>query len=112
MQSIKSDLRSWFWVFVLVLVLQAFPAPVSGSELTPGEAQSGSLLWRMQQGYTTATTLNTEVRIDISGLVARVKVRQEFRNEGGEWVEGVYVFPLPDKAAVDRMRLHIGDRFI
>ncbi|RZV38895.1 MAG: marine proteobacterial sortase target protein [Chromatiales bacterium] len=112
MQSIKSDLRSWFWVFVLVLVLQAFPAPVSGNELTPGEAQSGSLLWRMQQGYTTATTLNTDVRIDISGLVARVKVRQEFRNEGGEWVEGIYVFPLPDKAAVDRMRLHIGDRFI
>jgi len=112
MQSIKSDLRSWFWVFVLVLVLQAFPATVSGSELTPGEAQSGSLLWRMEQGYTTATTLNTEVRIDISGLVARVRVRQAFRNEGGEWVEGIYVFPLPDKAAVDRMRLHIGDRFI
>jgi Ca-activated chloride channel family protein len=44
--------------------------------------------------------------------VARVKVRQEFRNEGGEWVEGIYVFPLPDKAAVDRMRLHIGGRFI
>ena len=112
MQSIKTDLRSWFWVFVLVLVLQAFPAPVNGSELTPGEAQSGSLLWRMEHGYTTATTLNTDVRIDINGLVARVKVRQEFRNEGGEWVEGVYVFPLPDKAAVDRMRLHIGDRFI
>ena len=112
MQSIKFDVRSWFWVFVLVLVLQGFPAPVSGSEPTPGEAQSGSLLWRMEQGYTTATTLNTEVRIDISGLVARVRVRQEFRNEGGEWVEGVYVFPLPDKAAVDRMRLHIGDRYI
>ena len=112
MQFTKSDLRSWFWVFVLVLVLQAFPATVSGSELTPGEARSGSLLWRMEQGYTTATTLNTEVRIDISGLVARVRVRQEFRNEGSEWVEGIYVFPLPDKAAVDRMRLHIGDRFI
>ena len=112
MQLTKSDLRSWFWVFVLVLVLQAFPAPVSGNELTPGEAQAGSLLWRMQQGYTTATMLNTDVRIDISGLVARVKVRQEFRNEGNEWVEGVYVFPQPDEAAVDRMRLHIGDRFI
>lgn len=112
MQTIKSDLRSWFWILALLLVLQAFPGPVSADEATPGAAQAGSLLWRMEQGYTTATTLNTDVRMDISGLVARVKVRQEFRNEGGDWVEGIYVFPLPDKAAVDRMRLHIGDRFI
>jgi Ca-activated chloride channel family protein len=37
---------------------------------------------------------------------------QEFENSGQEWVEGVYVFPLPDAAAVDHMRLYIGDRFI
>jgi Ca-activated chloride channel family protein len=112
MQTIKSDLRSLLWVLALLLVLQAFPEPVAASEATPGAAQTGSLLWRLGQGYTTATTLNTDVRMEISGLVARVKVRQEFRNEGGDWVEGVYVFPLPDKAAVDRMRLHIGERFI
>ncbi|MBT8107869.1 MAG: marine proteobacterial sortase target protein [Gammaproteobacteria bacterium] len=110
MQTIKSDIRSWLWLLALLLVLQAWP--VEAQETTPGQAQSGSLLWRMEQGYTTATTLNTEVGIKISGLVARVSVRQEFRNEGSDWTEGVYVFPLPDKAAVDRMRLHIGDRFI
>jgi Ca-activated chloride channel family protein len=112
MQTIKSDLRSWLWILALLLVLQALPEPVSADETAPDAAQIGSLLWRMEQGYTTATTLNTDVRMDISGLVARVKVRQEFRNEGGDWVEGIYVFPLPDKAAVDRMRLHIGGRFI
>ena len=112
MQTVQSDFRSWLWVIALLFVLQAFPAPSFASETTPGAAQTGSLLWRMEQGYSTATTLNTDVRMNISGLVARVKVRQEFRNEGSEWVEGVYVFPLPDKAAVDRMRLHIGDRFI
>jgi len=112
MQTIKSDLRSWLWMLTLLFVLQALPEPASASEPTPAAAQAGSLLWRMEEGYTTATTLNTDVRMNISGLVARVKVRQEFRNEGSEWVEGIYVFPLPDKAAVDRMRLHIGERFI
>ena len=48
----------------------------------------------------------------ISGLVARVSPSAGVPQFGKEWVEGVYVFPLPDKAAVDRMRLHIGDRFI
>jgi Ca-activated chloride channel family protein len=110
MHNTKSDIRSWLWVLALLVVLQAWP--VGAQEVTPDHAQSGSLLWRMEQGYTTATTLDTEVDMRISGLVARVSVRQEFRNEGSTWTEGVYVFPLPDKAAVDRMRLHIGDRFI
>ena len=112
MQFTKSELRSWLWVVALLLVLQATPGPVVANELMPNDAQTGSLLWRMQQGYVTATTLDTRVDMKISGLVARVSVRQEFRNEGSEWVEGIYVFPLPDKAAVDHMRLHIGDRFI
>ncbi len=87
-------------------------ASAAAEEMSPSQAQAGSLLWRMEQGYTTAALLNTDVDMKISGLVARVTVRQEFRNEGSEWVEGIYVFPLPDKAAVDHMRLHIGDRFI
>ncbi|MBT8088499.1 MAG: marine proteobacterial sortase target protein, partial [Gammaproteobacteria bacterium] len=95
---------------LMVPLLLSFMA--SAEEPLPGQAQSGSLLWRMQQGYVTATLLNTDVDIEISGLVARATVRQEFHNDGADWVEGIYVFPLPDDAAVDRMRLYIGDRFI
>ncbi|MBT8091586.1 MAG: marine proteobacterial sortase target protein [Gammaproteobacteria bacterium] len=94
----------------LPLLLLSFLAPAE--EPMPGQAQSGSLLWQMQQGYVTATLLNTDVDIEISGLVARVVVRQEFHNDGAAWVEGIYVFPLPDAAAIDRMRLYIGERFI
>ena len=112
MQNIKSEIRAWLWVLALVLVLQALPEPLSAEELAPNQAQAGSLLWKMAGGYSTATTINTDVDMKISGLVARVSIRQEFRNEGSEWVEGIYVFPLPDRAAVDQMRLHIGDRFI
>jgi Ca-activated chloride channel family protein len=74
--------------------------------------QSGSLLLRMQDGYRTATLLNTDVSITVSGLVARVSVMQQFENASPTWAEGIYVFPLPDRAAVDRMRLYVGDRLI
>ena len=97
---------------VMFLLTGAWTTDVRAQGQVPVDMQSGSLLFRMQEGYVTATLLNTDVSMNISGLVARVSVRQEFRNEGSEWVEGVYVFPLPDRAAVDRMRLHIGDRFI
>jgi Ca-activated chloride channel family protein len=108
MHRIKTRCREWT-ATVAMLLLAAFSGALAEM---PTEARSGTLLWQMQQGYTTATLLNTEVNLQISGLLARVSVRQEFHNEGQDWVEGVYVFPLPDNAAVDHMRLHIGERFI
>ncbi len=110
MKRSKKEIHAWTARLILLLLIG--PVLAFASEPTPGQAQSGSLLWRMQQGYTTATLMNTDVDMQISGLVARVSVRQEFHNEGSEWVEGIYVFPLPENSAVDRMRLHIGDRFI
>ncbi len=116
MQRTQSDIKSWLWVLALICVLLAGPEPANAqaqsSEAQPGEVQSGSLLLRMENGYSTASLLNTDVTMNISGLVARVSVRQEFRNTSEDWVEGIYVFPLPDKAAVNRMRLYIGERFI
>jgi len=96
---------------LLTLAVISFqPAAANGTN--PQEMQTGSLLMRMSEGYVTAALLNTDINIQVNGLVARVSVMQEFKNDGGEWVEGIYVFPLPDKAAVDQMRLYIGDRFI
>jgi len=48
----------------------------------------------------------------ISGMLARVSVIQRFRNPAATWAEGIYVFPLPESAAVDRLRLRIGERLI
>ena len=110
MKRTKTNFRARMWSLLLLLFMT--PLPALAGETSPGQVQTGSLMWRMEQGYTTATTINTSVDMKISGLVARVSVRQELRNEGSEWVEGLYVFPLPDEAAVDRMRLHIGERFI
>ncbi len=103
---------SWAWHTLLIAIVMIHPGNASAQELSPGAMQRGSLLLRMQDGYRVSTLLNTDVDMQINGLVARVSVRQEFRNEGTDWSEGIYVFPLPDKAAVDRLRLHIGDRFI
>ena len=103
---------SWAWHLVLFAVVFSQPGHASASGATPAAMQAGSLLMRMQSGYVSATLLNTDVNIAVNGLVARVSVMQEFQNTGHEWAEGIYVFPLPDEAAVDHMRLYIGDRFI
>ena len=55
---------------------------------------------------------HTDVRAEISGFLSRVRVRQEFVNNFSEPVEAVYVFPLPQAAAVDDMTMHIGERVV
>jgi hypothetical protein len=67
------------WAVVLMVTL--FLKPVDASAASPGEMQAGSLLMRMSEGYETATLLNTDVNIAVNGLVARVSVMQEFRND-------------------------------
>jgi Ca-activated chloride channel family protein len=100
-------------LITIALTMALLWTPCAAAQERPAmDVQSGTLLLRMQAGIVTATRTNTDVTMNISGLVARVSVRQEFRNDGSEWTEGTYVFPLPDRAAVDRMRLHIGERFI
>jgi Ca-activated chloride channel family protein len=79
---------------------------------SPYEMQAGSLLLQMESGYTVATRVNIDVDIRVSGPVARTTVSQTFRNDGAGWVEAIYVFPLPDAATVDRLRMRIGDRFV
>ena len=99
------------WMLLFAALLSIRPGAASAA-VSLSAMQTGSLLMRMEQGYVTATLINTDVNITVNGLAARVSVMQEFKNEGSEWVEGTYVFPLPDKAAVDHMRLYIGDRYI
>jgi Ca-activated chloride channel family protein len=59
-----------------------------------------------------APLLATDIRIEISGPIARTRVRQLFQNPSKVWTEGVYVFPLPEDAGVDEMRFIVGDRVI
>ena len=56
--------------------------------------------------------LATDVEIRVTGMIARARVHQEFTNPSREWAEGVYVFPLPDDAAVDHLTMRVGDRII
>src|SRR5438132_9931588 len=56
--------------------------------------------------------LKTYVLIVVTVIVARASVRQKFSNPSAAWAEGIYVFPLPEDAAVDHLRMQVGDRVI
>lgn len=76
--------------------------------------QRGGLILKMGEGGAAvpAPVQATDVKISIRGLLAETVVAQSFSNPTEQWLEGVYVFPLPSKAAVHSMRLVIGERII
>ena len=90
------------WVFASV-------SPVSLADI-----HHGSLLVNSGQPgrYHALPAQDSRVRIRVTGPIARAVVTQRFTNPGDTWVEALYAFPLPEDAAVDRLRLRIGDRIV
>jgi Ca-activated chloride channel family protein len=109
-----------FFGLVMVAVLLTVSARVFAQEVEPettvglGDVGLGSLLFSTDTPgrYVPAPVQSTEVEIAVRGLVVEAMVRQSFKNPGDAWLEGVYVFPLPQNAAVHAMRLEIGERVI
>lgn len=54
----------------------------------------------------------TSALVDITGVIADVRVTQVYRNEGKRPLEAVYVFPASTRAAVYSMKMTIGSRTI
>lgn len=107
---------------VIIALVVALGAPVfggaqewelAGQEVRPDEVGHGSLLLASGDGrYRRAPNQATEVEIVVRGLLTEATVTQRFSNPGDDWVEGVYVFPLPPKTAVHALRLQVGERII
>ncbi len=99
---------------LLTAAAVALPATGAEQEIGPDAATSGRFQMRRAHAepWVMAPTLSTEVRYRVAGVVARASVRQRFRNGTDECVEGLYVFPLPETAAVDRLLVRVGERTI
>ena len=59
-----------------------------------------------------APTLKTNVEVDVHSLITTTTVKQFFINPTNTHMEAIYLFPLPERSAVDHLRMKIGDRYI
>ncbi|KQQ12172.1 marine proteobacterial sortase target protein [Methylobacterium sp. Leaf123] len=104
-------------LIALLLALIAGIAPARAQDVRAQDSRaqegSGTLLLRFEGGAPVeAPRLKADAAITVSGPTARATITQAFRNTTTEWVEGTYLFPLPEDAAVDTMKLVVGDRVI
>lgn len=101
-------------LFVLISFAQHQARADSAGLVRMADVESGALLLNSTEPgkYVPAPLLATDVQIDVTGPLARARVTQHFINPGDGWVEGKYVFPLPENSAVDTLKMVIGTRVI
>ena len=101
---------------ILFLVLMAFAIPaiqVAHSQNVHSENSAGQFDITLADGsQKSALLLSTHISGDVNAMMASIKVRQNFKNDSDQWVNGRYVFPLPEGAAVDSLKIEIGERVI
>ncbi len=85
------------------------PQAVGPEYQTPG---SGAMLAKVEEKEIPLPLKHTDVKGRISGYIATVEVTQQFENPFSEKIEAVYVFPLPQNAAVNEFIMVIGERKI
>jgi Ca-activated chloride channel family protein len=78
------------------------------SDLTRG----CSLTTRVQDRFIPLPLEHTDVKAQLTFAIGSVTVTQQYHNPYGGKIEAVYVFPLPDDAAVRDFILQVGDRRI
>jgi len=81
----------------------------SGDKVTQGSLRA---IDPTGKGVVDCPLKHTDVRAEVSGFISRVTVTQEFENPFQDKIEAVYVFPLPQAAAVDDMTMEVGGRRI
>ncbi|HEV8605269.1 MAG TPA: VIT domain-containing protein [Tepidisphaeraceae bacterium] len=84
---------------------------LAGDEMIPG----GGVLAAKVENETKLAPVplkHTNVAVSIAGYIATVDVTQQYENPYSGKIEAVYVFPLPDNAAVSEFVMTIGERRI
>jgi len=62
--------------------------------------------------YREIPKLDTDVNIRIDGMAVTATIDQVYTNTSSKPIEAIYVFPLPETAAINDMQIIIGDRYI
>ena len=105
-------IKSWQDRILLALIAILLLLFVIRTETAIAEEQVWGLQMNSEAGVATELAIETKVLLEITGLVARVEITQQFTNNGTYWAEGIYRFPLPAGAAVDRMHIKVGERLL
>ena len=102
-------------IFNIIMLLGIFMISATAhSQETTGEDETTSPYFFVNDstGTDQLPLKATSAEVNISGVIAEVKVKQTYCNEGTNTIEAIYVFPASTKAAVHYMQMTLGNRIL
>ena len=105
LRRILEGISLWLAMLMLLFVQPLYAEASQGT---------GELRFLDRQGSygASAPQIKADYQVEVTGLIADVRLSQTFQNPGQSWQEAVYVFPLPEKASVYGLTMVAGERRI
>ena len=105
--------RVAWYAALSALVLLAPTARAQGADAAPAKAESPYFFVKgAQPGVDALPLKSTDVKVNISGVIADVVVTQRYKNEGTQPIEAKYIFPGSTQAAVNGLNVRVADRLV
>ena len=106
-------LLNWLTGALLISILSTmFNSLIAQPIKRLDDITTGSMVRQSDNNFELLPLIDTQVQIEVNGLIARSRVKQFFENPSKEVIEATYYFPLPEDSAVDSLQMKIGDRLI
>jgi len=112
-QEVIEMTRDRIYSFCLVLILCFINVTAFANNVSPQKTLSPYIF--IENGDPNIDRMplkSTDVKVNISGVIAEVTVKQSYTNEGSRGINGKYVFPASTRAAVHGMKMIIGETII
>ena len=111
--NIGKNALTWLSAIVLIaLLILSLPDAWAQNAPRPTTQSPYFYIPGSQPGVDELPLKNTDVNVNISGVIADVTIVQTYRNQGSRPIEAKYIFPGSTRAAVYAMNVRIGERLI
>ena len=104
---IAEGVSLWLAVLMMLFVHPLYAEASEGNEERAGQLylMDGQSSWQQP-----ALVLDSDFKVQVSGLLAQTRLTRSFKNTSDQWQEGVFVFPMPEKATVYGLEMTVGER--
>lgn len=104
--------KSILWRALFLIIISVLASISVAAQTDPDKTLSPYFFVKGDPGIDQLPLKDTSVEINVSGVIADVRVVQQYTNEGSRPINATYVFPASTRAAVYGMRMRIGDEVI
>ncbi len=105
-------LKKYFIAVILLVIVSGYGSISAIAQTDPDKTLSPYFHVYGDPTLDSLPLKDTQVDVAISGVIADVRVRQTYRNEGSRAINATYVFPASTRAAVYGMQMRFRDEII